>query len=440
MSLQTVLTEIEHLKLDLDSHYPIPNDRLQKINYKFRLEWNYHSNKMEGGTLTFEETRSVMMEQLEIRGKPLRDVMEMRGHDEIIKNIQKLGRGEVRITENRIKEIHKTIIFDEMDMPGRFKNRNNYIYNYQGERFDFTPQEETIEATNSLTNWLDNELTAVKKHKSKKTVSEIAFEYHLRFLTIHPFLDGNGRTARILMNLILISYGYPPIIIRTEEKDLYSKYISHAQQYEENPVPLYEMLGNLLIRSFEICIKGAKGESIYDLEDWEKRLQLLEYQATNGNNVLLKSNETVYLVTINSIAPIFEYAESKFSIFNKFYDNCSKSIYFFSGIETLLKSIDLKATIEGLKKDNYLANLSKMSFNSLWTEYKNLSKKSDHIYIEIEVSFKNDGFLIKSTTCILAPIIEKKYSETLSQEEIINFINTIGNQITDEIENKLKET
>jgi Fic family protein len=165
MILQTLLSEIDRLKNELDAYYPLPIDRLQKINYKFRLEWNYHSNKMEGGTLTYEETRSVMMEQLEIRGKPLRDVIEMRGHDEIIKNIQKIGRGDLRLTENRIKEIHKAIIFDEKDTPGQFKNRDNYIYNYAGERFDFTPKEDTINAVNSLTNWLDNQLKAIKKNK-----------------------------------------------------------------------------------------------------------------------------------------------------------------------------------------------------------------------------------------------------------------------------------
>ena len=250
MPLESILADIATLKSELDSYHPISNDRLQKINYKFRLEWNYHSNKMEGGTLTFEETRSVMMAQLEINGKPLRDVLEMRGHDEVIKNIQKIGRGDIRLTENRIKDIHKAIIFEADDLPGVLKNRNNYIYNYAGERFDFTPKEDTAAALNTLTNWLDNELKAVnrKQKKSKRTIPDIAFEYHLRFLTIHPFLDGNGRTGRILMNLILISNGYPPIIIRTEEKDVYSKLIAHAQQYEENPVPFYEMLGNLLIR------------------------------------------------------------------------------------------------------------------------------------------------------------------------------------------------
>jgi hypothetical protein len=176
MSLQSILSDIDSLKTALDSCYPIPLDRLQKINYKFRLDWNYHSNKMEGGTLSFEETRSVMMEQLEIHGKPLRDVMEMRGHDDVIKSIQKLGQGDLRLTENRIKDIHKAIIFDEKDLPGRFKNRDNYIYNYAGERFDFTPKENTASALNTLTNWLNNALNAVKKGKNreKRTIPDIA--------------------------------------------------------------------------------------------------------------------------------------------------------------------------------------------------------------------------------------------------------------------------
>ena len=264
MLLETYLSEIEKRKTELDGFYPIPNNLLNTINYKLRLEWNYHSNKMEGGTLTFQETRSVMMEQLEIHGKPLRDVMEMRGHDEVVKNIQKMGKGEVSITENRIKEIHKTIIFDKEDKPGQFKDRNNYIYNYQGERYDFIDSDDTIEAMNKLSNWLENALKLHEKGKYPMNIPQIAFDYHLRFLTIHPFLDGNGRTARILTNLILIANGYPPIIVKTEEKEVYNKHISHAQQYEQNPESLYIFLAQLLIRSFDITIKGAKGENLYE--------------------------------------------------------------------------------------------------------------------------------------------------------------------------------
>jgi Fic family protein len=437
MPLDSILADIDRLKSVLDGYYPISNDRLQKINYKFRLEWNYHSNKMEGGTLTFEETRSVMMAQLEIHGKPLRDVLEMRGHDEVIKNIQKIGRGAIRLTENRIKDIHKAIIFEADDLPGLFKNRNNYIYNYAGERFDFTPKEETAAVLNTLTNWLDNELKALnkKQKKSKRTIPDIAFEYHLRFLTIHPFLDGNGRTGRILMNLILISYGYPPIIIRTEEKDVYSKLIAHAQQYEENPIPFYAMLGKLLIRSLETCIKGAVGDNIFELEDWEKRLQLLEHQNTIEQDIV-KSDKTVSAILDNTFLPLLSYAETKFSAFNKLFTH--KSIE-----NTILKddepnisvTPDLPEAIQQLKNNHQLSGLQVIKVCFHWSDFKQSSKVKD-IFITLELKLIETGFSISKSRSLHATIIEKKYNESMSYEEIQLFINELGSQLTDTIESQ----
>ena len=231
---------IRELKQALDALHPIPLDRLQTIDEVFRLEWNYFSNSMEGNTLTFDETRSVMMRQLQINGKPWKDVMEMRGHDEVVRKIQQIGKGDVKITETRIKEIHKEIVFEEESSPhfkeiGKLKQRDNYLYNYRGERMDFITADETQRALNDLSNWLNNELSAFKKGKNTKSILEIAAEHHIRFLYIHPFFDGNGRTGRILMNLILIAQGYPPIIIRTDEKERYNKLITHAQAYKRTP-------------------------------------------------------------------------------------------------------------------------------------------------------------------------------------------------------------
>jgi Fic family protein len=421
MPFQSILADIDKLKSVLDGYYPIPNDRLQKINYKFRLEWNYHSNKMEGGTLTFEETRSVMMAQLDIHGKPLRDVLEMRGHDEVIKNIQKVGRGEIRLTENKIKDIHKAIIFDDDDLPGILKNRNNYIYNYAGERFDFTPKEETAAALNTLTNWLDNALKAVNKKskKAKRTIPDIAFEYHLRFLTIHPFLDGNGRTGRILMNLILISNGYPPIIIRTEEKDVYSKLIAHAQQYEENPLPFYEMLGN-----------------IFEMEDWEKRLQLLEHQNTKEQNIV-KSEKTIFTVLDNTFLPLLSYAELKFSAFDKLYAHKStaNTILLEDNLGTF-DTLNVAETVKQLKNNHQLGALRTITVCLQWSDFKQ-SRKVENISITLELRLTETGFSICKSTLLNTFVVEKKYNEYMSYEEIQRFINEIGSQITDTIENQL---
>ncbi len=91
----------------------LPADLLKKINYKFRLEWNYTSNSMEGNSLTRSETRSVMIGNITVDGKPIKDILEIKGHDEVISNIIKTGKGELNISEKRIKEIHTGIMHEE---------------------------------------------------------------------------------------------------------------------------------------------------------------------------------------------------------------------------------------------------------------------------------------------------------------------------------------
>jgi fido (protein-threonine AMPylation protein) len=370
---------------------------------------------------------------LEIHGKPLRDVMEMRGHDEVIKNIQKLGQGDLRLTENRIKDIHKAIIFDEEDQPGRFKNRDNYIYNYAGERFDFTPKEDTASALNTLTNWLNNALNAVKtgKNREKRTVPDIAFEYHLRFLTIHPFLDGNGRTGRILLNLILISNGYPPIIIRAEEKDIYGKHIAHAQQYEENPQPLYEMLGNLLIRSLQTCLKGAKGENVFELEDWEKRLQFLE---TPVADCVTKTPENVHDVLQNSFLPLLNYSELKLAAFDTLFLKKTRIIHIddtpILDIEDVPKKVDI------LKNLGLLGILKSVTVFYDWQDFKK-SSEVGNASISLKINFLDEGFSINFSAPFASSSIRKRYNESLTFEDIQNFVNNLGSRFMDNIEHQM---
>ena len=110
MPFKQKLKNIDELSKHIESHGKLPKDILQRINYKFRLDWNYYSNRMEGNTLTLEETKSVMLEIIDIRNKPLKDVMEIKGHDEAIKAILKMGKGELNISESRIKALHNTTL------------------------------------------------------------------------------------------------------------------------------------------------------------------------------------------------------------------------------------------------------------------------------------------------------------------------------------------
>ncbi len=261
------LDEINRLKQEIDSHEKLPADVLKKINYKLRLEWNYTSNSMEGNTLTRDETRSVMVGNIEVSGKPIKDLLEMKGHDDVISKIMEIGKGQLNLSEGRIREIHKGIMHEEdpakAKMIGEWKTKHNIIYTNKGEKIDFAPPTEVPERMHELINWLNTEKEKIE-HGDKNSLhpAEIAFKFHLDYVTIHPFYDGNGRTARIFSNLILIAYGYPPIYIKTTEKDIYGNYLGDIQGYGGSPDLFYDFMAGLLIRSLRITLDRIHGKEI----------------------------------------------------------------------------------------------------------------------------------------------------------------------------------
>ena len=112
-SLTDKLRSIESLRRTIESYGKLPDEVLRKVEYKFRLECNYNSNKIEGGTLTKSETRSVMTGNITVEGKPLKDIREMQGHDESMKDIFQIGKGKKRLSEKRILHMHEMVIIAE---------------------------------------------------------------------------------------------------------------------------------------------------------------------------------------------------------------------------------------------------------------------------------------------------------------------------------------
>lgn len=267
MSYKEKLQQVDALQAEINGYGKIPEDVLKKINYKFRLEWNYTSNSMEGNSLTRAETRSVMIGNITVEGKPLKDILEIKGHDEVIADIIKTGKGKLNISEKRIKNIHAGIMNEEdpvkKDLIGKWKTSNNYLYSYKNERIDFAPPAEVPELMHKLINWVSAE-----KDKISGGVEGalhpvlLAFRFHTDFVTIHPFYDGNGRMARILTNIILISYGYPPLYIKENERVAYYQYLADIQLYGGNPDLFYEYMAGLLLRSMHLQLDAIKGKEI----------------------------------------------------------------------------------------------------------------------------------------------------------------------------------
>lgn len=282
------LVEIEKLQANIDGCGKLDDDILNKINYKLRLDWNYYSNRMEGGTLTRPETKQVMA-GVSVAEKPLNDVKEMSGHDKAVQEILHISKGNMRISEKRIKSLHHLIMNEDDDQKaaliGKWKEENNEVINYKGEKQLFQSWNEVPEAIHKLLDRTNAELDAYfAKKKNAKHPLFIASDFHLDFLYIHPFYDGNGRSARLLTNLILISCGYPPIIITDATKEVYYRFISEVQSYGADKELFYTLMGNQMIETQKLILDAIAGKDLSDEDDFDKELALLKNQFGDDDN------------------------------------------------------------------------------------------------------------------------------------------------------------
>ncbi|MEZ5059240.1 MAG: Fic family protein [Saprospiraceae bacterium] len=235
--MDTIKRSIE-LKKELDLLRPLKKEDELRIMQKFRLDWNFHSNNLEGNTLTYGETKALILFGITAQGKPLKDHFEITGHDEAVKWVSELVDQERPLTENFIRELHKLILKESYEVDaitpdgqptkkkvnlGSFKTSPNHVKTKTGEIFRFSTPEETPALMTDLINWYRE-----KNQEKDKNPILIAAEFHYKYIRIHPFDDGNGRTARILMNFILMQNGYPPVIIKTEDKENYFATLEQA--------------------------------------------------------------------------------------------------------------------------------------------------------------------------------------------------------------------
>ncbi|MGB0525482.1 MAG: Fic family protein, partial [Flammeovirgaceae bacterium] len=275
-----IIKEAIALKQKLDQFRPLKPEDEKRIMQKFRLDWNYHSNHIEGNSLTYGETKALILHAITASGKPLKDHIEVRGHNEAILWILDILKEERPLTEGFICELQALLLKESYEVDaitptdertkkkvqvGQYKTAPNHVLTKTGETFYFAFPEETPAKMHDLLAWYRNDT------KDKEPIL-VAAEFHYRFIRIHPFDDGNGRTARILMNFILMKHGYPPVIIKTEDKENY--YNALRQADGGNLTAFVTYIAQNLVHSLHIMIKGAKGESIEEPDDLDKELAL----------------------------------------------------------------------------------------------------------------------------------------------------------------------
>lgn len=209
-STNSLLSQIDLKKQELDKKRPLTEGEVARLNEEFAVEYTYNSNAIEGNTLTLRET-DLVLKGLTIDKKPLKDHLEVIGHKEAFDFVRELVEKEADLNENVIKQIHYLVLSDKIQDRGVYRRVPVKIMGATNEPV----QPYLIEPKM-------NELMHNYKKNTEHIVSKLA-RFHIEFESIHPFIDGNGRTGRLLVNLELMKAGYPPIDIKFKDRLTYYK-------------------------------------------------------------------------------------------------------------------------------------------------------------------------------------------------------------------------
>ncbi|MEQ9438837.1 MAG: Fic family protein [Cyclobacteriaceae bacterium] len=431
------------LKKDLDVLRPISKADELRIMQKFRLDWNFHSNNLEGNSLTYGETKALILFGLTAQGRPFKDSLEMRGHDEAIKWIEEIIKEERPLTENFIRQLHELILKEDYEVDaitpdgkptkkwvriGTYKTEPNHVLTKTGEIFRFATPEETPAKMHDLIEWY-----RTKKQQDINPIL-IAAEFHYRFIRIHPFDDGNGRTARILMNFILMQFGYPPVIIKTQDKE---NYFAALRQADAGMIgPFIEYIASNLVRSLEIMIKGAKGEDIEEPNDLDKEISLLKMRLESaGKKIDIKKNKEVITDFYNrSIIPLFRKFILTSNKFDAFYLEKEYSLYENNGGYGGLDEDELITQIRNRINDKTVTIHMRYFFKSI-----NIADLEGFYFdseIRIDFAFSNFKVFSNNATDIT---FTRSYGEQLTEKEMDELVRGETKRHKEIIEQKIEE-
>jgi Fic family protein len=215
--------QIDQKKARLDAKRPLPKYTLSSLREKLLLEWTYNSNAIEGNTLTLNETK-VVLEGITVGGKTMREHLEVINHRDAITYVEEIVQSKEPLSEWQMKNLHRLILKGINDeYAGVYRDQQVFISGAK----HIPPAPFLIkEQIEQLMNWYEQET------KQMHPVTRGAM-LHAIFVGIHPFIDGNGRTSRLLLNLELMKSGFPPIVIKVENRLNYYEALDKAHTQKD---------------------------------------------------------------------------------------------------------------------------------------------------------------------------------------------------------------
>jgi Fic family protein len=243
-------SKIDQLSQTLRAMRPLNATELRRLREEFAIENTYNSNAIEGSTLTLQETAFILRENVTIGGRPIREHLEAVGHKEAFEYVTQLADSHSELTERIIKQIHSLVLMHDNQNRGAYRSVPVIITGSK-----HTPPQPYLVQPQMETLLLDYGQIKCDKH-----IIEAVSEFHLRFESVHPFIDGNGRTGRLILNLELIKAGLLPIDIKFSDRQRY--YQSFSDYYETGtPDTLCELVTDYEEKELEQHISILEGKS-----------------------------------------------------------------------------------------------------------------------------------------------------------------------------------
>lgn len=435
-----ILQEVDALKKQIDDMRPLPEDVEGRVMQKLRLDWNYHSNAIEGNRLSYGETVAFLMEGITAKGKPLKDHLDIRGHNEAINFLLSIVKETRPISEADIRNLHQMILVEPYDVKaqttdglpttkritlGEYKVLPNHVKTATGETHYYATPEETPSKMQELMEWYN----VASKNKDIHPVV-LAALFHHKFVAIHPFDDGNGRLSRILMNLILMQKGFPPVVIKMDDRQNYYSLLSRADNGDS--WPFIEYIVDALIASLQLYLKAANGGDIDEDEDIDKEIALFKMDLQSRIDLTdNKSSSSVNEIINKEFRPLIQKVLNKSKEFDELFFTNSKFFryrFYKNNNPTSLKENIIENKIEEMLPNS--TDYDKIEFHCYFKEFRQ-SNKIFTVEITLDILFETYKYVIYDFNA--NKVVERYYHESISSREtqkiILSFISSLKNKI-----------
>ncbi|WP_350291390.1 Fic family protein [uncultured Croceitalea sp.] len=428
------LSDVDELKSKVDAARPLSQDVENKIVQKLRLDWNYNTNAIEGNSFTYGETVALLMEGITVKGKPFKDAMDIKGHNNAIDLMMSIIKSDRELNEADIRNLHKILLVEDYYSPaitpegqktrkiikvGEYKTAPNHVITSTGETHYYATPEDTPIKMRELVDWYNEKLVSKDFHPLV-----LASIFHHRFVAIHPFDDGNGRMTRILTNLILLKFGYPISVIKNELKQDY--YARLAQADNGELIPIIEFISDSVKASIKTYFRAINGEDISEPSDLDKEIALFKQELDISEKELIKiQGDSVITISFE----VYSYLGSKLDQFSHLFQSKQEIIRDQLGKGSAFNVTNKLTSLQEYKNTIGGRYDKAKTISYLYSLLQDVKENKHKVHAEVEIRFHNRSYEIRYSDYKVL----KYYGQKVVDQSVIDLISKVVKHFMKEI-------